>query len=524
METLWQDIRYGFRMLSKDAGFTLIAVLTLGLGIGANSGIFSVMSQVLLQRLPVPHPEQLVLLYAPGLRHGHVSSDEVDGSESFSYPMYKDLRDRTNVFAGLAAKADFPISVTYQGNTERASSDIVSGNYFETLGIRPALGRLLLPSDTMAEGSNPVVVLGNGYWKKRFGSDPRILNQSVQVNNQLMTVVGVVQPGFDGIQLGRVPDVYLPITMKPLITPSWNGLNDHKDYWVKLIGRLKPGISQKQATAAIAPTYHALLQEELPLNTGLREEEKKQFLANQVVLRDGARGRRGVIPGDRDAVEPDGQFADDSLRAHQDRPARFENKPLDKLLGSVVMRFDRHYRQIHQPRGCGEIRENIRWRKAADTPFVANGKAVCRSLECLQQPTRIRHAAFRRGGFRIFDIGRDHDLWSKRNLLFNGKCDDTRTDIAGNRRALLDCGNRCRVGFADQWQKNILDRHRRSPSPDKVRFCRKAVLISVKGTRVPISRQVFTRLSRWKKALPLPAARFDKPPYQAAGLISIFLD
>jgi len=134
-------------------------------------------------------------------------------------------------------------------------------------------------------------VLGNGYWKKRFGSDPRILNQSVQVNNQLMTVVGVVQPGFDGIQLGRVPDVYLPITMKPLITPSWNGLNDHKDYWVKLIGRLKPGISQKQATAAIAPTYHALLQEELPLNTGLREEEKKQFLANQVVLRDGARGR-----------------------------------------------------------------------------------------------------------------------------------------------------------------------------------------------------------------------------------------
>ena len=232
METLWQDIRYGFRMLSKDAGFTLVAVLTLGLGIGANSGIFSVMSQVLLERLPVPHPEQLVLLYAPGLRRGHVSSDEVDGSESFSYPMYKDLRDRTELFTGLAAKADFPVSVTFQGDTERASSDIVSGNYFETLGVRPVLGRLLLPSDTLTQGGNPVVVLGNGYWKKRFGSDPKILNQSVQVNNQLMTVVGVVQPGFDGIQLGRVPDIYLPITMKPLITPSWNGLDDHKDYWV----------------------------------------------------------------------------------------------------------------------------------------------------------------------------------------------------------------------------------------------------------------------------------------------------
>ena len=291
METLWQDIRYGFRMLMKDAGFTLVALLTLGLGIGANSGIFSVMSQVLLQRLPVPHPERLVLLYAPGPRRGHVSSDEGDGSESFSYPMYKDLRDRTDVFAGLAAKGDFPVSVTYQGNTERAESDIVSGNYFETLGVRPALGRLLLPSDTVAEGGNNVVVLGHGYWKKRFGSDPKILNQSVAVNNQLMTVVGVVQPGFDGIQLGRVPDVYVPITMKPLITPSWNGLNDHKDYWVKLIGRLKPGISQTQAAAAIAPTYHALLEEELPLNGGFPEQEKKAFVAKQVVLRDGARGR-----------------------------------------------------------------------------------------------------------------------------------------------------------------------------------------------------------------------------------------
>jgi len=291
MEALWQDMRYGIRVLMKDGAFTLVAVLTLGLGIGANSGIFTVMSQVLLQRLPVPHPDQLVLLYAPGLRRGHVSSDERDGSESFSYPMYKDLRDHVSVFAGLAAKADFPISLTYQGNTERASSEIVSGNYFETLIVRPALGRLLLPSDTAVEGGNPVVVLGHGYWKKRFGSDPKILNQSVQVNNQLMTVVGVVQDGFDGIQLGQVPDVYLPITMKPLITPNWNGLNDHKDYWVKVIGRLQPQVSRVQATVGIAPAYHALLQEELKLNDDFNEQNKTEFLAKQIVLRDGARGR-----------------------------------------------------------------------------------------------------------------------------------------------------------------------------------------------------------------------------------------
>lgn len=291
METLWQDIRYGARMLGKNPGFTAIAVLTLALGIGANSGIFSVMQQVLLQRLPVPNPKQLVLLYAPGIKSGHVSSDEVDGSESFSYPMYKELSDRNQVFAGLAAKANYPVSLAFQGTTERAEAEIVSGNYFETLGVQPAVGRLFLPSDTATEGGNAVVVLGHGYWKKRFGGDPKVLNQSVVVNNQLMTVVGVVRPGFDGIQLGKIPEVYIPITMKPLITPNWSGLKDHKDYWVKVIGRLKPGMTLTQASAAVAPIYHALLEEELPLNTGLREQQKKEFLAKQIVLRDGARGR-----------------------------------------------------------------------------------------------------------------------------------------------------------------------------------------------------------------------------------------
>ena len=291
MQTLWQDIRYGLRMLGKNPGFTAVAVLTLALGIGANTGIFSVLRQVLLQRLPVPHPEELVLLYAPGVRSGHVESDEVDGSESFSYPMYVDLLDQNKVFAGVAAKADFPVSVALRGQTERANAELVSGNYFDTLGVHSVIGRLLSPSDTVAPGGNPVVMLGNGYWQKHFGGDPGVLNQSVMVNNRLMTVVGVVQPGFDGIQLGLVPDVYVPITMKQVITPNWDGLNDHKDYWVKVLARLKPGISATQATAALAPTYHALLENELPLNTGLNAQEKKEFEAKQLVLRDGARGR-----------------------------------------------------------------------------------------------------------------------------------------------------------------------------------------------------------------------------------------
>ena len=291
MDTLWQDIRYGLRMLAKNPGFTTVAVLTLALGIGANTGIFSVMRQVLLQRLPVPHPEQLVLLYAPGLKNGHVSSDEGDGSESFSYPMYRDLRDHNTVFAGLAAKANYPVSVAFRGQTERAAAEIVSGNYFETLGVQPAVGRVLLRSDSAVEGGNPVVVLGYGYWKKHFGGDTGVLNQTLLVNDQVMTVVGIVQPGFDGIQLGRIPDVYIPISMKPVITPTWNGLSDRKDYWIKLIARLKPEFSPTQAAAALAPTYRALLENELPLNTGLSQQEKQQFLAKQIVLRDGARGR-----------------------------------------------------------------------------------------------------------------------------------------------------------------------------------------------------------------------------------------
>jgi putative ABC transport system permease protein len=295
MNTLWQEIRHGWRTLSNNPGFTAVAVLTLALGIGANAGIFSVTQQVLLQRLPVPHPEQLVLLYSPGIKGGHVSSDEVDGSESFSYPMYKDLRDQTSApagaFAGLAAKAGFPVSLASRGQTERATSDVVSGNYFDVLGVRPALGRTLQPADTAAEGSNPVIVLSYGYWQKHFGGDPRVLNEGVLVNNQPMTIVGVAQSGFDGIQRGRIPDIYIPITMKPVVTPSENGLADHRDYWVVLIGRLKPGMSLVQAMAGIAPAYHALLVNELPLNTGLNDEEKARFQAKTIVLKAGGRGR-----------------------------------------------------------------------------------------------------------------------------------------------------------------------------------------------------------------------------------------
>ena len=296
VETLMQDLRFALRILRKSPGFTAVAVLTLALGIGANTAIFSVTRQVLLERLPVPHPEQLVLLYSPGPKDGHVSSDEGDGSESFSYPMYSDLSRQNSVFSGLAAKADFPVSVSRTGQTERAQAELVSGNYFDTLQVRPVLGRLFEPSDSTAAGSNPVVVLANGYWQKRFGGDPSILNQSLLVNDQPMTVVGVVQAGFNGIQPGTLSDLYVPITMKPVVTPTEEGqhnrgLDNHNDYWVKVIGRLKPEISRSQAAAALLPAYRALLQNELPFNKGLSPQEQQRFLAKSIILHDGSRGR-----------------------------------------------------------------------------------------------------------------------------------------------------------------------------------------------------------------------------------------
>jgi predicted permease len=296
MNGLWQDIRYGLRMLAKNPGFTAVAVLTLALGIGANTGIFTILRQVVLQRLPVPHPEQLVLLYSPGPRQGHVSSDEnslpgEDGAVSFSYPMYKDLRDRNSVFSGLAAKDTFAATLTFRGHTERTAADLVSGNYFETLGVSAVIGRTFEPADTAAPGSNPVVVLANGYWKRRFGSDPGILNQSVLVNNRPMTVVGVLSAGFDGIQPGFVPEIYIPITMITSLTPAPTDLSNHKDFWIKLIGRLKPGMSSERASAGLAPLYSGLLRDELPSFTGWNDAEKAQFLAKKLILRNGARGR-----------------------------------------------------------------------------------------------------------------------------------------------------------------------------------------------------------------------------------------
>src|SRR5262245_24136379 len=292
MQTVWQALRYGARMLLKSAGFTVIAVLTLALGIGANTAIFSLTDQVLLRRLPVERPEELVVLRSPGPRTGRVWSDG-DSAASFSYPMYKALRDRGgDAFSGLLARFAIPLSVAGAGQTERADGELVSGNYFEVLGVRPALGRVFNQEDDRTPGAHPVVVLSYAYWTRRFGADPAILNKALTVNGTLMTVIGVSREGFRGVQVGQTPDVFIPMMMTAQMTPNRNDLNNHKDHWLAILGRLKPGMSPAQTEEAVRPSYRSILDEELPLMTGFRAETRQRFLDKRILLDDGSKGRQ----------------------------------------------------------------------------------------------------------------------------------------------------------------------------------------------------------------------------------------
>jgi putative ABC transport system permease protein len=291
MDTLWQDLRYGFRTLVKNPGFTAIAVLTLALGLGANTAIFSLTDQILLRLLPVEKPDELVLLRSPGPKQGRVWSDG-DSDTSFSYPLYKELRDKNNVFSGLLARFAVPLSVAGDGQTERANGELVSGNYFEVLGVRPVLGRVFTDDDDRTPGASPIVVLSHGYWTRRFGANADVLNKTLVVNGTGMTVVGVARAGFNGVQVGQLPDIFIPMTMKEQVTPNWKGLDNHKDFWLAIIGRLPPGLSRQQAEAAFSPVYRQILQEELPLMGKWSAETQQRFLDKKMLLDAGGRGRQ----------------------------------------------------------------------------------------------------------------------------------------------------------------------------------------------------------------------------------------
>jgi putative ABC transport system permease protein len=291
MESLLQDIRFALRMLRKSPGFAATAVVTLALGIGANTAIFSLFDQVLLRRLPVRDPQQLVQLESSGSDTGHMSSRGGSRGAYFSYPMYHDLRDRNSVFSGMLATYSTQVGVQWHNQPELANTELVSGNYFDVLGVRPAEGRLLGQSDDIIQNANPVVVLSFGYWQRRFGADPGILNQSILVNGHPFSVVGVVAAGFRSVVVGDAPDLFAPMMMKTEITPGWDDLDNHRSKWLNIFARLNPGVKRAQAEAGINIQWHALRAEELKQIPNRSASFAQRFVADShLSLLDGALG------------------------------------------------------------------------------------------------------------------------------------------------------------------------------------------------------------------------------------------
>ncbi len=291
MSNLLQDFRYAVRQLRKSPGFTVVAMCILALGIGANTAIYSLLDQVLLRSLPVKDPGQLVQLESVGSDSGHVSSWGGDDHLYFSYPMYRDLRDKSSVFDGMLARTPAQVGVQYHNESKLGMAELVTGNYFQVLGLKPAMGRLIMPSDDEVQERDPVVVLSYEYWVRRFGSDPRVLNSSISINGHPFTIVGVAPSGFRSVVVGESPDLFAPMMMKAEVTPGWNDLDKHRSRWLNIIARLKPGESVATAEAGLEPLWKALRQEELKEIHDHSEKFVDRFVAkSKISLLDARRG------------------------------------------------------------------------------------------------------------------------------------------------------------------------------------------------------------------------------------------
>ena len=261
MNTLLQDIRYALRQLRKSPAFTLTVIVTLALGIGANAAVFTLFDQVLLRMLPVERPKELVRFEWTGGFSGWASSFGGGQGNYFSYPMYKDLRDHNQVFQSMLAADRAGVAVSWRNQAEDKDAEVVSGNYFQVLGLKPALGRLLMPQDDTAKNANPVLVLGYDYWKTRFAASPDVVGQTVLINGHPFTILGVAPENFTSAIGGYKPGVFIPISMADIALPWMNArdnLTNHQSIWLTLVARLKPGVSMSQAEAGLGPLWHSL--------------------------------------------------------------------------------------------------------------------------------------------------------------------------------------------------------------------------------------------------------------------------
>jgi putative ABC transport system permease protein len=285
-------IRYAIRSLSKAPLLSLIVVLSLGLGIGANTAIFSLLHQVVLRSLPVQRPNELVLLTAPAnTKGGNNSTGGAGGMEYiFSYPMFRELEMQPAGLTGLAAFRQNGANLAYGSQTAAGNVLLVSGGYFPVLGTHPLIGRFITPADDLDNGGNPVAVLGYGYWHDRLTGDEQVLNRGVRINGQLFTIVGVAPPNFTGTTLGDEPSAFVPLSFKPVLTPGWAGATRWDEFWLYLVGRLKPGVTMEQAQAGLNSKFQGLVETQAKSVSWYDRGTADRVRQSRLTLKEGGHG------------------------------------------------------------------------------------------------------------------------------------------------------------------------------------------------------------------------------------------
>lgn len=289
-------LKYAFRTLAKTPFVTTVAIMSLALGIGANTAIFSLFDQMLLRALPVEQPGELVNISAPGPNPGSQSCNQAGPCEDlWSYPMIRDLEREQSSFSGIASHRLFGANLAISNQTTSGEGVMVSGSYFSVLGIQPIVGRLIGPADDEGIGEHPVAVLSHSYWENQLGADRSVLNQTLVVNGYPMTVVGVAPRGFKGTTMGGDPDVFIPLTMRTQVQPYWDAWDNRRNYWIYAFARLKPDVSAELATEAINAIYAPIIEEvEVPLQGSMTEQTMERFRNKRVILEPGQQGQSSI--------------------------------------------------------------------------------------------------------------------------------------------------------------------------------------------------------------------------------------
>ncbi len=291
MRDLLGDFRYALRTLARAPGFTAVAALSLALGIGANTAIFGLLDQILLRLLPVRNPEQLVLLSWRGTWVGSNT-----GSNVLSYPLYKDFRDSSQVFSDVFCRHARALAVGYAGQTERVQGELVSGNYFQALGVGAAVGRTFTPEDDRTPSGHPLAVLSYDYWMNRFEGKPDVVGKTLVVNNHTLTIVGLTEKRFDGVDIASSAKIRIPMAMQKEMMPSWSeiyNLENRWGRWVNVFARLKPGVTRQQAEARLQPFFRSMLEQDVqqPYVARATPYTKQQYLQSAIEVLPGSQGR-----------------------------------------------------------------------------------------------------------------------------------------------------------------------------------------------------------------------------------------